>query len=643
MGAKRILIVDDDKTICEALAKAFSKKGFHTSVCHRGTEALEKLKVNEFKALLIDCMLPQLNGVDLAAKITAEKLSPAPIYLMSGIYKDKRYIREATARTQAVEFIQKPFNIDEVLKVIDQATESSIDQARPPLFRLLSDPLADAREVLKAIDSTETIHSFDLPIVYGLLVSSGAAGHLNVVEAGGDVYGITLQPKKIVNVDANHSKSYLGSLLVEKGFCTREMVDKIVAEPGNKKLGQRLVESNYISPHAILEVMADQLVIRLSKTIYDTSVSINFSAASDIKDGPGIDEESFNVLLHDWIMSKIPFPWLKAFYVTWMDQEIIKGPCYDQLPAAASAPVFRRLPGFDKIVVSGKTIDRLLTDSEYNEHSYFVALHYLAIRRIICFGVREENVNYDNVRNRLTRVRKEMEGKNYFEILNVSRNARDAEIKTAYYELAKTFHPDKIAKTAPKDVEDLNRVIFADIATAFNTIKDPQNRSNYLRELEQGRADEMLKAESIFEKGKALLKAGQSVAALDHFNEVLKTKFVKTELTLYRIWAQLRISETSKKSLKIRDIEAALDQIPPEDRHDALYHFVKGLFNRYIGSLEVAKSCFERSIAIDPQSIEARRELNVIRLKHSSDAKTVDILRADLKDVVGLLFKKKKR
>lgn len=641
MAAKKILIVDDDKTISESLAKAFSKKGFEPVLCGRANDALEKLKLSEFKAIFLDCMLPQLSGVDLGAKITQENLSDAPIYLMSGIYKDKRYIREAIQKSHATDFITKPFNIDDLFKLVEKNSTDPVEHSRPPLFRIFSNFEASTEEILRAIDTTDTIHGFDLPIIYSFLLDTGATGQLQVQEAKGDNYIISFLNRKIVNVETNHKQSYLGVLLVEKGYCTKEQVENIMRENSNKRIGERLMDANFISPHSILEVMADQLIIRLSKTIWDTSVTANFSATSDIKDGPSVETDSFHMLLHDWMYSKIPVSWLKAFYVTWMDQQITQGPHFVKIANAYDLSVFKRLPNFDKLVMSGRTVDRMLTDGNFNERDFFTAIHYLATRRMICFGGKDEIVNYDSALTRLQRMSKDFKNKDHFQILNVSRNARDNEIKQAYHELAKTFHPDRLPKDAPANVRTLTQEIFGMISTAFNALKDVPSRQGYLRQLEIGQAEDLLQAEAIFEKGKQLLKSGQAKQALECFDLALAKKFARSALNLHRIWAMIRMFEGGDKKIKIRELEASLDEVPPEDRHDGLYFFVKGLFLKCVGTLDQAKSFFDRAIAVDPDFIEARREINVIRLKQENTTSGVtNILKTD---IGTLLFGKKKK
>jgi hypothetical protein len=72
-----------------------------------------------------------------------------------------------------------------------------------------------------------------------------------------------------------------------------------------------------------------------------------------------------------------------------------------------------------------------------------------------------------------------------------------------------------------------------------------------------------------------------------------------------------------------------------------MYYFVKGLLLKYTDEIENSRKCFAHAVAIDHDFIDARRELNLLRLSKQNN-KPTDLLRGDLKDVVGMLFKKKK-
>ena len=60
-----ILVCDDDKEIVEAIDIYLSKEGYNVIKAYDGLEAIEKLKSNEVQLLLIDVMMPKLDGLEL--------------------------------------------------------------------------------------------------------------------------------------------------------------------------------------------------------------------------------------------------------------------------------------------------------------------------------------------------------------------------------------------------------------------------------------------------------------------------------------------------------------------------------------------------------------------------------------------------
>jgi CheY-like chemotaxis protein len=58
----RILVVDDDNAICQLFVNAFQRSGHETVVAHDGKEALERLKSEEFDAMVLDLKMPGMSG-----------------------------------------------------------------------------------------------------------------------------------------------------------------------------------------------------------------------------------------------------------------------------------------------------------------------------------------------------------------------------------------------------------------------------------------------------------------------------------------------------------------------------------------------------------------------------------------------------
>ena len=81
-----ILVCDDDKEIVEAIDIYLSKEGYNVIKAYDGLEAIEKLKSNEVQLLLIDVMMPKLDGLRATLKIREN--SSIPIIILSAKSED---------------------------------------------------------------------------------------------------------------------------------------------------------------------------------------------------------------------------------------------------------------------------------------------------------------------------------------------------------------------------------------------------------------------------------------------------------------------------------------------------------------------------------------------------------------------------
>ncbi len=196
-----ILIVDDDATFGNSLKSAFTRAGFKTLLFTKPDEALSATKKQPFQAAIIDCMLPIMNGRDLAKKLKEDASDPnLPVYLISGIYKDKNFVREALQITGALNFFTKPLDIAALLLLVEKQLEPLIENPLAPLEELFLRHELGYKERIKAVNSSEEIHAFDLPWVISLLLHPKINGHLNIVTADGGVCGVGFQKGNIVQV-----------------------------------------------------------------------------------------------------------------------------------------------------------------------------------------------------------------------------------------------------------------------------------------------------------------------------------------------------------------------------------------------------------------------------------------------------------
>ena len=111
----RILVVDDNRSLVEALTDVFELKGYDVEQAYDGQQAVEKAGAGRFDCILMDIRMPKLSGVDAFKEI--KKLSPGtPVILMTA-YSVQGLIDEAKAEG-AIAVVRKPLAIDEVLRIV---------------------------------------------------------------------------------------------------------------------------------------------------------------------------------------------------------------------------------------------------------------------------------------------------------------------------------------------------------------------------------------------------------------------------------------------------------------------------------------------------------------------------------------------
>lgn len=101
-----ILVCDDDKQIVEAIDIYLTQEGYHVLKAYDGVEALELLRSNEIHLLVIDVMMPRLDGIRATLKIREE--SSIPIIILSAKSEDSDKI--LGLNIGADDYVTKPFN-----------------------------------------------------------------------------------------------------------------------------------------------------------------------------------------------------------------------------------------------------------------------------------------------------------------------------------------------------------------------------------------------------------------------------------------------------------------------------------------------------------------------------------------------------
>ena len=130
-----ILVCDDDKDIVEAIDIYLSKEGYNVIKAYDGMEAMEILKKEDIQLLLIDVMMPRLDGIRATLKIREK--SSIPIIILSAKSEDIDKINGLNIG--ADDYITKPFNPEELIArvnaIIRRCSKSNVLSEKAGLIK----------------------------------------------------------------------------------------------------------------------------------------------------------------------------------------------------------------------------------------------------------------------------------------------------------------------------------------------------------------------------------------------------------------------------------------------------------------------------------------------------------------------------
>lgn len=235
---------------------------------------------------------------------------------------------------------------------------------------------------------------------------------------------------------------------------------------------------------------------------------------------------------------------------------------------------------------------------------------------------------------------------NYYQMLGVIRPANDADIKRAYHSLAKRFHPDRFRRTVEAQVHTRIENAFAQIAQAYEALKDKRSRAIYdSRLLKQeeaaraahraaqkesadaaksaneatvkqadsaaspkpGEAAPSYQPEERFQQGLAALQSGNRTLAITCLGEAARLAPSQPRYRAY--YGRALASEERTR----RNAEAEFKAAISLDANNSAYRVMLAELYIEIGLLRRAQGELERAISIDPRNQAARKLLDKLK------------------------------
>ncbi|MAT99025.1 MAG: hypothetical protein CL608_17915 [Anaerolineaceae bacterium] len=209
-----------------------------------------------------------------------------------------------------------------------------------------------------------------------------------------------------------------------------------------------------------------------------------------------------------------------------------------------------------------------------------------------------------------------LEAKDHYEVLGVGKGSSNEQIRDAYYKLVKNYHPD-VNPGADHDTRVKAEEIFTRITSAYETLSQNDKREEYDSQEEladlKNQAKYIYEAEMAFKKGITLLIQRNYAEAEKNIREAVTMNPEEAAYVGAHGWTRYLAAE-NKSSVLAESIKT-LEQAIKMNGKIAENQYYLGSIYKNQNDLKNAEKCFQKAIEIEPDYIEAKRELRLINTR----------------------------
>lgn len=147
---KTVLVVDDSEEVRDLLSRALKDEGYEVVQADNGQRALQLIKESRPDLILLDAMLPDVHGFEIARRLRKSKrYGDVPIVMVSAVYRGWRFAEDLRESCGIEHYIEKPFRLADVKRAVQAALLARADAPESALTSSANEGSAQAEEALK--------------------------------------------------------------------------------------------------------------------------------------------------------------------------------------------------------------------------------------------------------------------------------------------------------------------------------------------------------------------------------------------------------------------------------------------------------------------------------------------------------------
>ncbi len=418
----------------------------------------------------------------------------------------------------------------------------------------------------------------------------------------------------LVHAKTNVPEERLGEILFKLGKISDEAHSEIERYVGGKKpIGTTLTQKGVASQRGVIDGLAYQIrEITLSlfpffdgEIVFQEKSSLGEQGFTSRLNPPYLIEDGIRRMkshpeLQRFLEKKTPFPKVRVLYdlLTEEEKEILN-------------------------TIKGEgTCESILRAHSYNPDFFWKSLYLFYCLNLIDFRDKDAiaekapkegeplRPDLQEQMEEFLEFKEKISSHNYYQILNVPKNASEDDIKKAYFLLARKFHPDRFDRSLPAAMRAQVEDVFDKITKAYRTLTSGEQRKDYDARGPSSGADAgkdvSKKADIKFRQAKTLYTMGRYEDALILLEEVLRMKGYKADHFLLLAMTESKIPAFRKRAEQHFIKATEIEPWNPEG------YVGLGILYKQEGLLTRATRQLQKALEVDPSHETARRELEAL-------------------------------
>lgn len=647
-----VLYVDDDRNLSQIVTRALRGEGYEVRTSFDGDDAIAAIREDVPDLVLLDILLPRRDGFEVLAEVRGlpGPGSQVPVVLVSGCSPTPAYAQRAN-ELRANDLLAKPVPLEKLLEVVTE----HLGEAKKP------EPVRGTNGGASADGMSGSFERVPFPAILHHLHGLRATGVLHVTTAKKRKW-IQMREGYPVAVRSNLLKETLGHFLERSGRISREVLEESRRrmEREGVRQGEILVAMERLSDEELAEALRDQADQKLFEIFSWDKGNFRFERSDKLQraNSLGIGRSPANLILQG-VRSRFPIERIDLYLETHRDRTVAHG----------ATPFYRfqeiNLDSYQEALLRGldgtQPLSAFLGEDEDTRRTVYglIAAGLLELRgegpkgrakrktkpkgRAKAARARASRPRAgaapaaaaaapraptsapltpedESHRNALATMAGQLRARTYFEILGVDGTDPPDRVREAYERISGDSHPDRFAGSH-RAVRDLALEVFETVTAAYETLADPRRRQQYL--LDQNRAERearrkeqselALEAETEFRKGEVALNTRCYEDALRHFGRALELYPDEGDHHAHYGWA-LYLCHPGDASMVGEALEHVKRGLKLASHREKPYLFMGRLY-KAIGKVETAEKMFTRAAHVQPECVEALRELRLINMR----------------------------